>query len=102
MIVVSRSSFAGRRSDRIVQAYRDESTEVTKETDLTQRNGATEAKPRRIFRYRALLHPCEIFRQRTPQVDVPGEGLDLFPVDEHLHRIHRRQVRGQRVDDGVD
>ena len=37
-----------------------------------------------------------------PQVDVSGERVDFFAVDEDLHARDRRQVDRQRVDDGVD
>src|SRR6516162_8938068 len=49
----------------------------------------------------ALLDEVEIPCERTPQVDVAGQGLDLFAVDENLNGRDRWQVHGQRVDDGV-
>src|SRR3954469_25906791 len=69
MMVVSRSSFAGRWSDRMTAS---------------------------------LLDERQIFRERAAQIDVTGERLDFFAVDEHLHCGDRRQVVGERVDDGVD
>src|SRR5476649_1624796 len=67
--VVSRSSSAGRLSDRMTVS---------------------------------LLDPREIFRERSPKIDVTRQRLDRFAVHEHLHAAHRRQVHGEGVDDGVD
>ena len=43
-----------------------------------------------------------ILSQRTAQVHMSRERVDLVAVDEQLHLLHVRQVGGDGVDDGVD
>ena len=49
----------------------------------------------------SLLYPCEIAREGPPKIDVAGERVDFFAVDQHLDRSDRRQVRRERVDERV-
>ena len=47
----------------------------------------------------SLLH---FARERTTEVDVAGEGVELLAVDEQLDGGDRRQVGRQRVDERPD
>src|SRR5262245_21671213 len=86
VIVVSRSWFAGRWSDRIKTLSGSRLLAMA----LSYRLSA------------ASLYPLEILRQRPPQIDVTGERVDLLAVNENLHRGDRGKIRGHRVDDGVN
>src|SRR3954468_21081814 len=49
----------------------------------------------------SLLDPREIFRERTPEIDVTRERVHFLAVNEQLHGSDRGQVRRQHVHDGV-